>query len=280
MARIALIVHRYDKLYRDPFRRNPVYVILPTLRILEQRGHEVIVVRGPDDDRPADAAILHVDCTFTPPEFLELARRYPRCLNATCADISKRTVSGARVELHPGWTGPVIVKTNLNSRGVPERLHNQRARWRGHRPPHPNVHRLPPYAVFPSPDAVPESFRSNPDHVVEIYHPEPHPAGHGVYSWQFLADTGFCYFAAGQSPVVRWRTARVLEDRPIPDLQAERERFGLDFGKLDFFLLDGKPIVIDASKTLSAGTRGDWTAPDRGADESRSFVLERALGIA
>lgn len=280
MARIALIVHRYDKLYRAPFRRDPVYVILATLDILERRGHEVVVVRGADGFQPADAAILHVDCTFTPPEYLELAGRYPRCLNATCADICKRTVSGALVGLHPDWTGPVIVKTNLNSRGVPERLHNQRARWRGQPPPHPGIRRLPHYAVYPGLEAVPERLRGSPDHVVEIYNPEPHPAGHGVHSWQFLEETGFCYLAAGRSPILRWGTASVLEDRPIPDLQAERQRLNLDYGKIDFILRDGRPVVIDANKTLSAGVRKDWRAPDRGADETRSHALERALGIA
>ncbi len=280
MARIALIVHRYDRLYRAPFRRDPVYVILLTLRILEQRGHEVVVVRGRDGYRPADAAILHVDCTFTPPEYLDLASRYPRCVNATCADISKRAVSGALVQLHPDWSGPVIVKTNLNSRGVPERLHNRRAIWRGRPPPHPGIHRLPHYAVYPGLDAVPGRFRDNPDHVIEIYNPEPHPAGHGVHSWQFLGDTGFCYLAAGQSPVLRMGTAPVVEDRPLPGLEAERRRLKLDYGKLDFIFLDGKPLVIDANKTLSAGDRPDWRAPDRAPEETRSFALERALGIA
>jgi hypothetical protein len=280
MARIALIVHRYDRLYRAPFRRDPVYVILLTLQILEQRGHEVVVVRGRESFQGADAAILHVDCTFVPPEYLELAARFPRCLNATCADISKRTVSGALVEAHPTWSGPVIVKTNLNSRGVPERLHNRRARWQGHPPPHPRVRRLPHYAVFPTFDAVPDRYRGSPDHVVEIYNPQPHVAGHGVFSWQFLDDTGFCYLAAGDAPVLRMGNAPVVEDRPPPDLEAERRRLGLDYGKLDFILLDGKPVVIDANKTLSAGDRPDWTAPDRGPDETRSFALERALGIA
>ena len=57
------------------------------------RGHRIVTHRGLDRLPPADVAIQHVDLTKVPQAYLELARQYPRVINGTVGDISKKRVS-------------------------------------------------------------------------------------------------------------------------------------------------------------------------------------------
>ncbi|TIP52098.1 MAG: hypothetical protein E5X68_38765, partial [Mesorhizobium sp.] len=66
----------------------------------------------------ADVAVLHLDVTVTPPDYVDYARRFPFCLNLGAADISKRRVSGAAIGWDEPWQGQVIVKSSLNHWGT------------------------------------------------------------------------------------------------------------------------------------------------------------------
>ncbi len=45
---------------------------------------------------------------------------------------------------------------------------------------------------------------------------------------------------------------------------ATRRKLGLDYGKIDYTLIDGAPFIFDANKTLGLGEYGDseWLADD------------------
>jgi hypothetical protein len=280
MARIAFITSIYDRLFQRRYRR-PLYDIQLLLAALEERGHEVVYVARPDPFVPADSAIMHVDCSVVPQAYLELAARYPVCLNGRCADITKRAVSGTRVDLHPEWDGPVIVKSNLNHFGHAERSQNLRALTQLAPPPFPHAPLFRPrYRVYPRLAEVPKRLRTDPNLVIEVFAPERTEEGYGVYSWQFMGDTGFAYFCAGPEPVLRFSKAERIEVCPLPDLEDERRRLGLDFGKLDYVVLNGKPTIIDANKTVGNAPRPGWQAPDRTGADRRTDALARALGIA
>ena len=48
------------------------------------------------------------------------------------------------------------------------------------------------------------------------------------------------------------KAAGVLSYEPTevpPKLRAERERLGFDFGKFDFVMHDGEPVLLDANRT-------------------------------
>jgi hypothetical protein len=48
----------------------------------------------------------------------------------------------------------------------------------------------------------------------------------------------------------------------VPDeIRAERERLGFDFGKFDFVIHDGRPILLDANKTPSTPADSPAVAP-------------------
>src|SRR5262245_35758307 len=83
-------------------------------------GVDVVVHQGLRNAPEADLAILHVDLTVTPPEYLELGARYPRCLNLAVTDISKRRISRNLVTRDDDYDGPVMVKTDRNYGGRPE----------------------------------------------------------------------------------------------------------------------------------------------------------------
>ncbi|TIU76608.1 MAG: hypothetical protein E5W03_22185, partial [Mesorhizobium sp.] len=80
MARIAVITHEFDvfERRRGPLlRRDSPYMLFDLLEELKRRGHSVRIVAGTSARPEADIAILHVDATVAPPEYVEYARTYP-----------------------------------------------------------------------------------------------------------------------------------------------------------------------------------------------------------
>ena len=133
MARIAVITHEFDRFIGRRgllLRRGSPYMLFDLMEELQRRGHSVQVINGTSTRPEADIAVLHVDATVTPPEYVEYARGFPFCLNIGAADISKRRVSGAVIGRDDDWQGPVIVKSNLNNLGTRERTLNRRSQRR------------------------------------------------------------------------------------------------------------------------------------------------------
>ncbi|TGP69455.1 hypothetical protein EN870_33425, partial [bacterium M00.F.Ca.ET.227.01.1.1] len=98
MVRIAVITHEFDRFQSRRgllLRRDSPYMLFDLLEELKRRGHSVHVLAGTAARPEADIAVLHVDATVTPAEYVEYARAFPFCLNIGAADISKRRVSGA-----------------------------------------------------------------------------------------------------------------------------------------------------------------------------------------
>jgi hypothetical protein len=76
---------------------HSLFMLFGILAELRRRGHSAEVISGVSDRIEADAAVLHVDATIVPPEYLDFAGRFPFCLNIGATDISKRRVSSAIV---------------------------------------------------------------------------------------------------------------------------------------------------------------------------------------
>jgi hypothetical protein len=71
---------------------------------------------------PADILLIHVDLSVVPDEYLEFASRYPIALNKAAKDIRKSLISLNLVRAGDSYSGKVIVKTDLNYGGSPERI--------------------------------------------------------------------------------------------------------------------------------------------------------------
>ena len=117
MKRIAILFHENAR-GRDP--RD--YAIHSLASFWEEDGHRVTLLYGVKKFVSADVVIVHVDLSVVPQEYLDFAARYPAALNGRVGDVRKSSFSANLVDAANPYAGPVIVKSNLNYAGIPERL--------------------------------------------------------------------------------------------------------------------------------------------------------------
>lgn len=250
MARIALITHQYDDFRdRDFLLRNLAGTWLDA-------GHEVSLVEGLGSWPDADIAIMHVDLSVVPTAYCDAAKRYPIVVNGAATDIRKRLVSRNLVSPDDDWNGPVIIKTDLNFSGAPEKKAAERFRRDGRPsdlPPGAIVSTTRPYPILPSAREVPADVWGNPGFVVERFLPEQDENGYWLRAWVFFGDRERCTRYHGTHPIVKSATIVGREAATVPDeLRAERSRLGFEYGKFDFVVRDGRAILLDANRTPSA----------------------------
>lgn len=214
-----------------------------------ERGDEVLVASGTERLPPADLAILHVNLSVIPDNYAEAARRYPRVVNGAALDIRKRTVSSNLVSRDDDWPGPVIVKTDLNYFGLPEAWACRQELSHGQEVPEAPP-ALKTYPVFRDIPSVPERIWSRPHLVVERFLPERDEKGFYLRTWVFLGDRERCRRHLSRDAVVKSKNLIASEDCGVPDfIRSERERLGFDYGKFDFVMHKGQPVLLDANKT-------------------------------
>lgn len=260
MARLVVVTHEFDefahwRLLPRP-RLKTRYLLFNVLRQFETFGHSWRVVRGPRAVK-ADAALLHVDSTIVGPDYLALGGEYPRAFNFGTGDTSKTAISSLRVVRNDGWDGPVVVKSNLNYRGLIEEMHNGRA-LRAHRPlPHPALKSAGEYRLFDRSGDVPGDVWSDPGLIVERFMPEIDGDGRYVHrSWIFMGARERCIRYIAPHWMVKVGDALAYEPARVPEqLRAERERLNFDYGKFDFVMRDGAPILFDANRTPGLAKR-------------------------
>ncbi|MBZ9796000.1 hypothetical protein [Mesorhizobium sp. ES1-4] len=253
MARVAVITHEYDRFQSRRgvlLRQDSPYMLFDVLAELKRRGHSVRILRGPTTRHDADVAVLHVDATVTPDDYVEYARGFPFCLNLGAADISKRRISGAVLEEGDDWSGPVIVKSNLNHWGTPEQQFNRQAERAGKTAPFPGARIFDQYQVHASLAEVPPEMLTRTDLVVEKFIPEMEPDGFAARFWIFCGDRERCTRYVSPQRLVKGDDTIRREPVPVPEeLRVLRQRLGFDYGKFDFVVHDGKAVLLDANKT-------------------------------
>jgi hypothetical protein len=252
MATFVLIIHEFDRLAQRrlflPSRPN--YLICDVLDELRRRGHMVKVTAGPNHQPTGDVALLHVDCSIVPADYVALARRFPVALNAGAIDITKRNISQASIGPESDWRGPVIVKSNHNNVGLRERAHNRRARRAGKAAPHRDLAEIREYRIYDSPALVPEQHWTDDDLAIEKFIPEIDPRGYALRIWHFLGTAERCTRYVSPDPIIKTDSPATFEPVPVPDdLRETRRRLGFDYGKWDFVLHEGRAVLIDANKT-------------------------------
>jgi hypothetical protein len=237
-----------------------------------EAGHRVHVHEGTTGLPQADVALLHVDITRVPASYVEALRRYPVVLNRATVDIGKRQFSQQLVGVDEAYDGAVIVKTNANAGAVPEWLHQEVERQAG-RAMGPAVHpMLSRYPIFASASEVPQEMRTDPDLVVERFLPEQDARGYYVRHWVFFGAAERCNRVLGAHPVVK--AADIIERIPVPvpdEIREWRRRLGFDYGKFDFVIHEGKPVLIDVNRTP--------TVPPTLSDALRAGNADLAQGI-
>ena len=142
-------------------------------------GHEVRFLLGDREWWAADVAIVHVDLTVVPGSYIRFARRYPVVLNDRISDIRKTRVTANFVDARSTYDGPVIVKADLNSSGLPEEKFYRRSqayRWRRRlslqRGPEVPIEFVKDYSVHDSYAAIPPERLRRKGAVVQQFIPE------------------------------------------------------------------------------------------------------------
>ncbi len=261
MRRVAILHHPLQ----DPRRTLLGHVA----RRWVAAGVEVLYLCDPAQHRDADLAILHVDLTRVPDPFAAWARRFPRTLNGRPPEVRKRAVSTNLVRPGDGWGGPVIVKTDLNYGGRPERAlaKRRRGRWRrvlgrviggvadpnvAGRLPHPAR-----YPVYPDAATVPAATWADPALVVERFLPERVGSHFALRKLWCLGDRTLAWRALGTCPVVK--ASCIVRREPIAPsaaVDAWRRARGLDYGKVEYVQPGAEEVVIDLNPTPGLGGAG------------------------
>jgi hypothetical protein len=248
MADIVVLTHAHDAFLLR------TYLLQSLFGYWHQAGHKISIVRG-IEDISGDLAIQHVDCSVIPADYARLAARFARVINRMPQDIRKRAISRLLVRPGDGWDGPVIIKSDLNFSGVPEAVQNFVASQRQVAPPH----RPPPahenYPILPHVSAVPRAIWQDPDRVVERFVPEKDERGYWLWTWVFFGDQGRCNRHCSLSPIVKADNTIHREPATVPvEIVEERRRLGFDYGKFDFVVHRGRPILLDANRTPGGST--------------------------
>jgi hypothetical protein len=246
-AHIAVLNHE-----RQPRALTKGYMIGRLATIWESWGHTVTFLWGADEFVPADLLVMHVDLSVVPSRYIELAKQYPRVMNGRCVDIRKSTFSEILVDEHSDWTGPVMVKSDLNSEGRPEQHLGE---------PWPGADEGPVYGkplgrtLYQSYDKVPMELRGCRDVVIERFVPERLPdCRYGVRFHLKLGDRRLSLRQSADHFIVRTEynsSLTVAEPDPCADEWCRERR--LDFGKLDYVVHDGTPFLLDVNKTQGPG---------------------------
>jgi len=232
----------------------------------EREGRRVLVQQGTRNPPEADVAILHVDLTVVPPEYLALARRYERCINAGVADVGKRRISRHLVGPDDDYAGAVVVKHDLNHGGASERrlrlaeggpllrLREAALRWL---PRAWHGRAGSDYQLFERKAQVPDWVWRRADLVVERFFAQRDGEGYAINQWFFLGPRGVVSTLVGPEPLVKWTPTiqrKPLHSHVPESLWQRRRELAMDFGKLDFVMQDGEAVLLDANPTPHVGT--------------------------
>jgi hypothetical protein len=267
---IAVLFHENSR--PRHLRSTVVYYLADFWR---EAGHRVTFLIGTKRFVPADLLFVHVNLSVVPQDYLTFAERYPAAVNHRVRDIRKSQISENLVRPGDGWSGPVIVKSDLNFGGRPEfelslprwlPSHSQIDRIRAHFFPRP-FSSWTAYPIFGHRDRVPDALRADPRLVIERFLPERENDLYWIRNYQFLGDRETSRRLGSPEPLVKagnYVVTETIETDPVAKMW--RERIGLDYGKIDYVIHEGRHVLLDVNKTTGAITN---PAPSDGRDARR-----------
>ena len=255
------------------------YMVNLLCDIWRREGHDIAV--GSVDRLEADIGILHIDRTWVQEGSLPENLHSRPLLNSKALDISKRHVSELIIDREDEYAGPVIIKTDANHFGLRDkeggrlstllRLQHQRlARrisWQMARQLVPGE-----YPILEYKEQVPNWVWKREELIVEKFTPEIEGDLYVLRLWLFFGDREYGVKMWSKKPVVK--RADIVRYEYIDDVPDEirgmRATLGFDFGKFDYVMVDGKPILIDANKT-------PWITPSSNSPTPNMLNLAEGL---
>lgn len=260
--RIAILMYQTDNI--NTVQR---YLINQFVQLWREDGHDVFYLFGINRFVPADLIIVHIDLTEVPESYLDFASQYPVAVNGKISNIKKSTFSQNLLRPNDSWDGQVIIKTDRNAAGVPER-------WRGgylkkiqnkllsvFDIDHSDLHLFSPriksqydYPIYEHISKVPRHYFYHPGLIVQKFIPERENDYYCLRYMSFLGDRITCSRLKGKFPIVTGGTAEVVEHpiEPHPKIIEMRKKLHFDYGKFDYVVVDGEAILLDANKTVGS----------------------------
>jgi hypothetical protein len=287
--KIVVLLHANDDRFESA--RSTMELLMGHWRAM---GASVEVVRGIDRLVEADLLIPHVNLTVVPPDYVEFMSQYPTVVNRHVLDISKSRISANLVRRGDAYQGPVIVKTDRNFGGRPERRligeaavavpesrmrrlvssasRNEARAWRYRSDLDPND-----YPIFDSIADVPAGVFKNAQLVVEKFLPEIDDDGYCLRTWVVFGDRGLNRLSRSRSRIVKSSNVIHREEVPVPDeLRRIREDLKADFAKFDYVIRDGEVMLFDVNRTPT-GFRG--RSPSQAALKNSRMIAEGIFSL-
>jgi hypothetical protein len=222
----------------------------------EEAGHRVLYHRGTSTPPPGDVAILHVDLTVVPQSYRDLARHYPRVVNAATGDIRKSLYNPCVLKRGEEWGGQVIIKTEANHGGHIDDALRRMALDAGLASDVAVQTVMDNYYLCASLANVPEGIWSTPGVIVEKFVPEREGESYHLRIWTFFGKEERSSRYRSREPLVRSDNYLDRVAVPVPEeLRETRARLGFDFGKFDYVMHEGRCMLLDANRTPGAPSR-------------------------
>ncbi len=255
---MRLLVLHHDNFNPDSRQKHFIHFLGAVWRA---QGVEVIHHAGSRGLPPADIVLLHVDLSIVPMRFAKAVQAYPRVWNAGCLDIRKRSLPerGLVIGRLSEHQGPVIVKTDLNCGARPELRARRGLSWSSNLLERLRLRRISrspslkkfEYPIYDDVSAVPSAVWDDPMLVVEKFLPERDGDAYVVRWAYFCGSSAVACTTRAPNRVVRWAGGGLHEVVPVPpEILEYRRRIGLDYGKIDFVINGGRPLVLDVNKTI------------------------------
>lgn len=263
------------------------YAISALAEFWRRDGHTVTYIFGVKKFIPADLLLVHVDLSVVPDEYLAFAEKYPIVLNGKIRDIRKSTFSPYILKQDDDYSGPVMIKSNLNYAGVPEALRLNRypsgsspagfsfinsirtllkaAQYRF-------FTKKSDYLIVENLSKVPREWFTRQIIVVQRFCPEYENGLYHVRYYLFMGDRCTCERVSSRQPIVKDATSVRRESVDVhPEIEKMRYALHFDYGKFDYVIHEGNPVLLDINKTV--GAAGKVTP------EIEAMRKDRAQGI-
>ena len=259
MIRICILFHEKET--------NPKkYVIHHLAKMWQEDGNEVRYIFGCKKFIPGDILILHVDLSVVPQKYIDYASKYPIALNNKISDIRKVAISENILSYGDPWDGPVVVKSNYNFYGMPERVYYKsnlkkrfeiidtvkskffQLRYKGM-----PLEDIRQYKIYKSIKEIPKKWFSFQYAVIEKFIPEMENDVFHLRIAQVLGSRVISTRIASRDPIIKARKSIKTEEIEPDEIIAHwRGKYHLDYGKLDYVVNNGVPSLLDVNKTVGA----------------------------
>jgi hypothetical protein len=134
------------------------------------------------------------------------------------------------------------------------------------------------YKIYEDRSRVPPAHARDKRLLIERFLPELEDGLYHTRIYQFLGNRWLCVRMGSRSPIVKaYNSVRVERVEPHKHVTEWREALRMDYGKFDYVVVNGKPILLDANKTIGATPSGMNQLISREEVESNRRILAEGI---